>query len=282
MTRLFVSDLDGTLLDASGQLSDVTRAELLRLLADGLRFTVATARSIHTLAPILEGIPLSLPVIELNGAAITDLRTRRSLGCHGLEPQVAEDVMRWGLVAGVAPFACTYVEGEQRLYPPAQTSNAGSAWYLETRLRARDPRLRPAVELSQVLRENVVFVNLIARRHELAPIEERLQATHPSCTQTLLYENKYDPGWYWLTVQSALATKERALRELAERFGHGLAGVTVFGDEINDIPMFRAAGHAVAVDNAVPELKRIAHEVIGPHHEHSVARYLASARGVGW
>jgi hydroxymethylpyrimidine pyrophosphatase-like HAD family hydrolase len=32
MTRLFVSDLDGTLLDASGQLSEVTRAELLRLL----------------------------------------------------------------------------------------------------------------------------------------------------------------------------------------------------------------------------------------------------------
>ena len=59
--------------------------------------------------------------------------------------------------------------------------------------------------------------------------------------------------------------------------GNGLEHVTVFGDEINDIPMFRAAGHAVAVDNAVPELKHIAHEVISPHHEHSVARYLASA-----
>jgi hydroxymethylpyrimidine pyrophosphatase-like HAD family hydrolase len=52
---------------------------------------------------------------------------------------------------------------------------------------------------------------------------------------------------------------------------------TVFGDEVNDIPMFELAGRGVAVDNAILDLKRIAHEIIGPHHSDSVVRYLLAA-----
>ena len=41
---LYVSDVDHTLLDSAGTLSDYSRATLNRLLAQGLRFTVASAR----------------------------------------------------------------------------------------------------------------------------------------------------------------------------------------------------------------------------------------------
>jgi hydroxymethylpyrimidine pyrophosphatase-like HAD family hydrolase len=41
--------------------------------------------------------------------------------------------------------------------------------------------------------------------------------------------------------------------------------------------MFELAGHGVAVDNAIDDLKRIAHEIIGPHHSDSVVRYLIAA-----
>ena len=78
-------------------------------------------------------------------------------------------------------------------------------------------------------------------------------------------------------MHSANATKARALRDVAELCGLGVADVTVFGDEINDVPMFQCAGRGVAVENAIDELKRIAHEVIGPHHEDSVVQYLRRA-----
>lgn len=75
MRRLFVSDLDGTLADRDARLSAFSRRQLTGLLEAGLPFSVATARSVHTLAPIIEGLPLRLPVVELNGAFITDLKT---------------------------------------------------------------------------------------------------------------------------------------------------------------------------------------------------------------
>jgi len=237
-------------------------------------FTVASARSIHTIASILDGVAIQLPVIEFNGAFITDLRTRSSLMCHALDAGIAETVMRWGLEIDVPPFVSTYTRAEQRLYPPAELRNAGIAWYFDERVRARDPRLRAGGDPFRSLTEPIVCLTLIGPDELLAPIDARIHARFPEQANTLRYENRYSPGWHWLTVQSALATKDRALGEVADMCGIGLARVTVFGDDVNDIPMFRTAGRGVAVENAIDALKRIASEIIGPHDRDSVVEYL--------
>lgn len=278
--QLFVSDLDGTLADRDARLSAFSRRQLTRLLEAGLTFSVATARSVHTLAPIIEGLPLRLPVVELNGAFITDLKTKAPLVCHALAAPVAAQVIEWALASDIPPFLTTFARGRQNLYPPLALSNPGIAWYDASRRAARDVRLRGACDPRSALEEQVVCLTLIAERARLAPLASAIAETFSDQTHTLLYENAYQAGWYWLTVQSPLATKAHALRALAAGAGIALGQTTVFGDEINDVPMFEIAGHAVAVENAVSELKRIAHEIIGPHHRDSVVRYLlASASG---
>ena len=57
---LYVSDLDGTLLQDDATLSPRGRALLTELLDDGVPFTVASARSIGSMGPILQGLDLSL------------------------------------------------------------------------------------------------------------------------------------------------------------------------------------------------------------------------------
>lgn len=51
--------------------------------------------------------------------------------------------------------------------------------------------------------------------------------------------------------------------------------LVVFGDNINDLPMMAVADVAVAVGNAVPEVKEAADMVIGPNTSDSVARFIA-------
>ena len=50
--------------------------------------------------------------------------------------------------------------------------------------------------------------------------------------------------------------------------------VVAFGDNINDLPMLRAADVAVAVGNALPEVKAAADIVICFNTEDSVARFV--------
>jgi hydroxymethylpyrimidine pyrophosphatase-like HAD family hydrolase len=213
-------------------------------------------------------------VVELNGAFITDWRTRAPLVCHSLEPAVAAATLDWALASDIHPFVSSFAGGRQHLYPPLVLSNAGIAWYDASRRAARDVRLRGACDPRRVLDQQIVCLTLIAQRERLLPIASELAAAFPAGASTLLYENPYQPGWCWLTVQAPHATKAHALRALAEGAAVELADATVFGDEINDVPMFELAGHAVAVDNAIAELKRVAHQIIGPHHEDSVVRYL--------
>jgi 5-amino-6-(5-phospho-D-ribitylamino)uracil phosphatase len=274
---LFVSDLDGTLADREAKLSPFSRRHLSELLRSGLPFTVASARSVHTLAPILEGLPLRLPVVEFNGAFITDLKTRQPLVCHALAPEVAEATLRWAVASQLPPFVSTFARGQQHLYPPVQLANAGIAWYDASRRAARDVRLRAASDPLQRLDEPIVCLTLIGERSRLVPIERQIEQSFPGLTHSLLYENAYQPGWHWLTVQSHRASKAHGLRALAEAAGISLADTTVFGDEVNDIPMFEIAGRGVAVENAIARLKHIAHEIIGPHHRDSVVQYLLAA-----
>ena len=49
----------------------------------------------------------------------------------------------------------------------------------------------------------------------------------------------------------------------------------VFGDQVNDIGMFRMADEAYAVAGAAPELARHATAIIGSNDEDAVARWLA-------
>ena len=48
----------------------------------------------------------------------------------------------------------------------------------------------------------------------------------------------------------------------------------VFGDYLNDLDMFRVAGHSVAMENALPEVKESADQIIGSNKQGAVMNFL--------
>jgi 5-amino-6-(5-phospho-D-ribitylamino)uracil phosphatase len=76
---LYICDLDGTLLRSDATLSDFARDGLNRLIAAGIGLTLASARGTAGMRSLLAGVRLQLPVIELNGAFISDMQTGRHL-----------------------------------------------------------------------------------------------------------------------------------------------------------------------------------------------------------
>ena len=69
--------------------------------------------------------------------------------------------------------------------------------------------------------------------------------------------------------------KARAL----ERLGMVPENVVVFGDMLNDLPMFGWAGRSVAVANSHPEVIRAAAEVTLSNDDDGVARWLEGLLG---
>ena len=78
----------------------------------------------------------------------------------------------------------------------------------------------------------------------------------------------------WVAVLAAETTKASGLARVAAAYGVSSADVVAFGDSGNDLPMFAWAGHAVAMGQALDDVKAAADEVAPSVEEDGVAVVL--------
>lgn len=69
---LYLSDLDGTLLQNDASLSPFAVRELNRMIEKGLCFSISSARSTGTVIGILDGLRLTVPIALFNGVIYYD------------------------------------------------------------------------------------------------------------------------------------------------------------------------------------------------------------------
>jgi hydroxymethylpyrimidine pyrophosphatase-like HAD family hydrolase len=76
----------------------------------------------------------------------------------------------------------------------------------------------------------------------------------------------------WLCeIAPAGITKWSAVAAIATRLGVTPAEVCAVGDDVNDLPMIRAAGLGVAMGNALPDVQAAADRVVGTHDGSGIA-----------
>lgn len=272
---LFVSDLDGTLLQDDATLSPHARETLTNLLEDGFPFTIATARSIVSVKQILKDLPITLPVVCSNGAYLSDFNTGKHHAVNGVNKPRDLDILELIRDAGFHPFISTYHEGKDHLYMDRITNEA-MRWYQQDRVTEGDERLMVVDDLSSAMHEKVICFNVLEREAPLKELEKQLRARFGELLHIYFYENWYSPEWFWLSVHDESATKGGAIRIILKELGLTSDQLTVFGDNLNDVSMFQLAGQAVAMENAKPELKALATTQIGTNQADSVVNYLAN------
>jgi hypothetical protein len=271
--QLYVSDLDGTLLGNGGKLSDFSRENLRQLLEAGMNFTIASARAINEIQPVLGDLPITLPVIAINGAYLTDYKTGKHLQINAMEKSAAQAIFDIIRKRNLWPFVCTFNGREDRLY--YQTlAHPAMHWYCQALSALDDKRLRETQNLAGVLNETIISLAVMGDREPVGEITAALDEQFAGQLENFYFENPYSPGYWWLTIHDKKACKSIALRELLEMTGFKREQLTVFGDHINDIRMLELAGTAVAVENAEEKVKMVADEIIGTNEDNSVVKYL--------
>ena len=271
--RIYISDLDGTLLRNDATLSSYTRQKICELLDAGIHFTIASARSFNSLRPMLEGIPFQLPIIEINGAFITDFQTGRHLVINKIDTRLVEQIFSCITAHGLLPFISTFNGREDCLYFQDIITDA-MQWYLNDRKANADSRLRHVDDLTTAFNDDVISLNVMGPRQQVEHLAGQLERELGGSLENFFFENPYSPGGWWLTIHDRKACKSIAIRELVDLAGFRMDDLTVFGDNLNDVKMFKTAARAVAVANATDEIKQYAHHVIGSNEEDSVVKFI--------
>ena len=273
---LYVSDLDGTLLNEDSVLSGDTIAMLNRIIEElGGLFTVATARTPATVVPLMQQVHANLPFIVIGGSAMWNPVTGSYENTHGIADETVNAVSDVFDRHGLHPFI--YRRHGSLLY----THHCGSLSVQEERFvaaRQHLPLKRFFLD-DEHYRHNADEALLIFAMNKYAVLKALatdLQAVS-TCT-VMLYHDIFDESEGYLEIFTAGTSKAGAIRDLARQVGADR--VVVFGDNRNDIAMLQAADHSVAVENAFSEVKAAASEVIGPNTADSVPRWILHELGV--
>ena len=258
LPRLIATDLDGTLLDPQGLLRPRTAAALQAAADAGIIVVFATGR------------PPQVAVHEI---------TATGRGVH------------YGVMAN-GTIICSLPDGELL---HTVTFDAALVRATVLAIRAHDPRFGFALATDQGFTSEPGFHDRmpvplapgnepqadVLHGHDDAETAIKLLAFHPELTAHDMLELlpgvigdrmvANHMGADAVELAPAGADKGAGLAWLCAHLGIDHGDVLVFGDEVNDLPMFHLAGRRIAVENAHPRVKDAADEVTGPNSDEGVA-----------
>lgn len=273
MSTLILSDLDGTLLGPGAALSTSTRDGINDLVAKGLLFTYATARSYVSAARVTDGLDLRIPVTVSGGAFQLDPDTGAILNEERIPDDDLGTVLQLCREHRVPPIVyngtptaerATWVEGEE---------SEGMSRFLADRVG--DRRFRPATDWHRLPRDGVFYATIIGAASAIAALTVDIAAATDGRLSLIAQIDTHHPQDTYLELSAARATKAHAVAWLRDYLN--VDQVIAYGDNLNDLPMFGAADEAYAVANAAPEVLVAATGVIGANAEDGVLRHLTAA-----
>ena len=269
MKGIYVTDLDHTFLRSDLSISPFS-VDIWNTKSQNSIMGVATARSYTKAQEMLSKIQLNAPMILLDGAIIISPE-KKIIDMKTLDKEIGDAIVEVGSKLGIDPFIIGVNDediNESFLYPKKLND------YQQTVLKGYkdDPRMQ--LNPSNHTMEKNLKIVYFGQNEELKPLYEVLVKTFGSSIEAKLSPEKYGGG-YFLTLLHPKGDKAHALTKVMEYLGRDTKDATVFGDSVNDIGMFKLAGTAVAVSNALEEVKAVANVVL-PHSndEDGVARYL--------
>ncbi len=271
MKTLYISDLDGTLLDRNACLSERSLKLIKGLISQGMLFSVATARS-QSAVKILEQLDINIPSVHLNGVLMYDFKKRKYIGCTPMNTKTALKIIeilksfdRMSFVYKFDSDCGINVEFEK-------LSNEVERNFFDVRKNSDYKSFRQIDNITVSDEEKAIYFTMVDEYSRLHPIYTEIKKL--SGAKPTLYRDNYS-DMYFLEVFSSDATKAAGVIKLKKLLNADR--VVAFGDNLNDLEMLRDADIGVAVGDSVEEVKAQADIVIGNSYEDGVAEYLKLA-----
>ncbi len=268
MSDLFVSDLDGTLLNDNGELTKETEDILNDLIKEGVNFTIATARTFATVLHMFRDVTLKLPIVLMNGVMVFDPVKKRAILSHEIDSDAAEKVLSVYAKYGKYPMFY-YDKGDLIKISYSDLNNQNQMAYVNNRTQVDGKIFVYSPEHTIDKNEKLIYIVTLDKYESLVDIYNEVKDIK-NLTVSFYSDNYSD--CYFLEIYSDNASK--ALSSDFVRKYMSADRVIAFGDNLNDIPLFEISDEAYAVSNACEELKIYATEIIGSNNDNSVAKYM--------
>lgn len=266
MKTLYVSDLDGTLLNSNAELSKNTINTINLLIDNQIYFTIATARCMTSVA-LMKDVNLYLLGIQLNGVLMYDFKEKKYASCVPIELGTAQKIIDV-LDRFKRKYSIYFFDGEISMISTGFSNEYEEEFF--TSITKDDYKsMNICSKFDMNSSNDVIYFTMVDEYEKLvAPYEEIKKINGVTA---LLYRDNYS-GLYFFEIFSSDAGKASAVKKLKEYYNADR--LVTFGDNLNDIGMLQIADYALAMSNGAEQVKVYADEILDTNDNDGVAKFL--------
>lgn len=254
--RLFCIDIDGTLLTDSKEIDQRDIEAIRRASAQGIRIALVTGRMPAATDMIVR--KLGIPCILACNAGTYIIKDEQCVNTEYLAIETMTEIYESVRTFGIPLW----------IFRDRQ-------WYVTS----KDEFVEAEERLIDYIAEQAETEELAVRwRHEQTGPNKLLIGAEPSTVQEVYValRGRQDVDMAcssknYLEIFPKGMNKGKALCLICEKEGIAIEETAAFGDQELDIPMLKAAGTAVAMGNAIEELKQKADYVTKSNNEAGIA-----------
>lgn len=261
--KLIVSDLDGTLLDEMGEISEKNAQSINKAINEGIQFIVATGRSYEAALQPLQDAGITCPIISMNGATIYSKEGR-------LIHRIPMDVSITKKISKLCEQENVYIEfcTNGGIFSKSRNNfvdlmiNVVKSSNPDMTEEEINTRAKHRLQEDQV--KHIDNFEELYTRNNLE-IYKILGFSLQKEKLALLHKTFLNKRGLSVSSSSAIniefnhvdAQKGSAIDNWSKNLGINMQDVMVLGDSFNDVSMLEIAGRSVAMENAPDEIKSL-------------------------
>lgn len=286
MYKLVAIDLDGTMLNQYGVVTQNTKEAIQKAQESGIEVIIASGRPIDSIKTIAKEIKSEKYFISGNGAIIYDMAKNEIIYENTLKKQKTLEIIK--ICEENSIYYNIYTEKEiiakslqcNVLY--YHKENANRAEQDKTHISIvenvydyilnRDEKI---VKITVCDSNQVIFHSIMRKLKELDEIEV-LEVSHMSRKMIKQGTEEIPIEYFYTEISAKNVDKWNALEFLKEKMNIKTEEIIAIGDNINDKKMIENAGLGIAMGQSHPEVKQVANQITASNLEDGVAQFLYS------
>ena len=285
MYKLITVDLDGTLLNKYGEVSEYTKNKIKKVTDQGILVVLASGRISESVLTIAKEIGANKYYISGNGSVLYDMQKKEIIYEKYLSKEKVLELIE--LCEKNSIYYNIYTESSVI----AKSLNYNVAFYnYENTKKSSDKKTEinivddvynyiKTLNTNKFLKmticdENKIVFSSILRKVKDIPDIDVLEVSHMSKKKIKMGTKEVSVGYYYTEVSSKNVDKWYAIEEIMKKENIAKEEVISFGDNNNDILMIKNAGLGIAMGHSNEQVKKVAKFVTQTNDEDGVAKAL--------
>ena len=272
MYELFITDLDGTLLDDEKRISNSNLDAINKLRKNNIPFSVFTGRNFYSAYEYIRALEVEGLVALQNGALIIEMPSRKVINEICLEKgtgvQIYQLAKEWDFT--IVGYTAYHEFDTNQLKDMFVEISSQKPSFFDYYFKNNSKRIQmvDSLDLFFTDRKKIGQLAIIGKEAELSDLLKVVDETYQNKISHVLSPIGGDYGF--LEFFGPKVSKGDALSYLLKRYDTTAAKTVFIGDNYNDLPLMKKVGLPVAPDNALREIKDHCKIVVSSNNNHAV------------